>query len=618
METEIVQSRAAGYIESKGWSYKQSGVDQAAIENCPCCNADGYKFYMNIGGGAKDGLFDCKKCGEKGSLFQLQSKLGDKIENVTSLREVQIKQPPPLPDVMALSNRLRTDEDFADALDYLVAERGYTMPVIEAMKLGAQKMNGKTYISIPHFTKGVLTYVKFRNIAPTDKNDRFISSEGREAGLYNRDVIRPEMDFLILVEGEGDVLAAKSAGMSYVVGIPGANMKKASWLTLLDEAKPRQLYLLYDNDKVGQKAAKEMAKRIDQNIRNIVLPPFTRRDGEPGKDLNEWFRAGNTVKDLEKLMQEARMFDVDGVQNLADVGQELIEDIENHGSQRYELDTPWPSLTKIMGGFNYGEVVGIIAEGKVGKTTLCLNWLDYYVAKGIPSFMLCLEMLPKALVRKWISYKTQTDDTLMKKEHVVQGLEIAKSMPADLLFGYTKADPDTVFDMIRLAVRRYGIKVVAFDNLQFLVRSLAHTAQETANMSKRFKELAMELNILILLVVQPNRVREGEIVSARNANGSSAIEKDVDAMLALHRNRVGQIKAGDFNGFLEAEANFEPQLLCRADLTRYASGGVCTLWMQGEVSTVRELSDEDHKNVLLPKMDANMTVLDLKAPKPEF
>jgi hypothetical protein len=102
------------------------------------------------------------------------------------------------------------------------------------------------------------------------------------------------------------------------------------------------------------------------------------------------------------------------------------------------------------------------------------------------------------------------------------------------------------------------------------------------------------LGIVILLIVQPHRVPDGQIISARNAMGSSSIEKDVDYMICLHRNRVQIIKkADDFKGFMESEENFEPYLLVRVDLGRYAPGGMCTLYMDGATSTVREVTEAD-------------------------
>src|SRR6185437_9284326 len=597
-------SKAQAYLEQKAWNHKPSGTDNAAVETCPFCGNDNYKFIVNVNGGANDGLWNCKVCGEKGSLYMLRQRTGDAEAGIVSLHDsANGSTPPPLPDVRAAKWRLLNDPDFAHVLDYLVAERGFSMAVIESMGLGVDRDDsGKCWISFPYFNKvGNVTFVKYRSVPPEKK--AFRATSGREAGLYNDTVITSGMDDLVFAEGEADTLSCLSNGIANVVGIPGANTQKAAWITKVDNAKPKKLYLLFDRDKAGQDAAHKMANRLGiEKAHNILLPEFTTRDGKPGKDINEWFRAGHTLDEFNTLKEQSRPFDVAGVQGVVSIIEEIQNDIETQGAQRYALDTPWTPLTEKLGGANYGEVIGIIAEGKVGKTTMCLNWLDYYSQKGIPSLFFCLEMTQKALVRKWISYRTQTDDTPTKsqftKQTVIDGLEIAKNMQGDLLFGFCRVHKvQEVFDLIRQAVRRYGVKVVCFDNLQFLVRSIEHSAQETASISKQFKELAMELEICILLVVQPNRVREGDIVAARNAANSSAIEKDVDAMIALHRNRTAKIKADDFHGYLDAAENFEPQLLCRVDLSRYAPGGVCTLWIEGGTSTIREFREDDKSSV---------------------
>ena len=99
----------------------------------------------------------------------------------------------------------------------------------------------------------------------------------------------------------------------------------------------------------------------------------------------------------------------------------------------------------------------------------------------------------------------------------------------------------------------------------------------------------MELGILILLIFQPKRVETNEIVAARHAYGSSAIEKDCDSILCLHRNRNGVIKADQFQGYVEEKVNFSPYLLVRVDKSRYSSGGATTLYVEGAMSLIREM-----------------------------
>lgn len=595
-EIPVEQSRTLTYVTSKGWDFEKSGIDQLKLQVCPFCGNEEGKFYINASGGIRDGLFECKKgsCAVSGNIYKLMESQGDRVHGVMSMREnaANAQQVDGIPNIAKLHKDLLEDEE---TLDYLVGDRGFSYDVIVKQQLGVESKDGIKWLVFPYIQNGHVTFVKYRALPPAAKKFRALA--GREASLYNGEVIKNAMPELLFVEGESDALSCLSNGISYVVGIPGANVKKATWIERVVNAAPKKIYLLYDNDKVGQKAAKEMANRIGIELcLNICLPPFKTADDKDGKDINEWFRAGNT--DFEALKLQARPFDVDGVTNVNDALDEMIYELEERGTLEPTLRTPWRSFDAKLGGAEYGDLVGVIAEGKVGKTTFCLNWLDYYVSQNISCMMYCLEMPSKRLARKWCSYITQTDDTpgrsQLTKETILLAKKRALDREADLLLAYTSgANKELVFDTIRQAVRLYGIKVLCFDNLQLLCRSLDHSVQEISNLTKQFKDLAMELGILILLVIQPNRVREGEIVSARNANGSSAIEKDVDSMIALHRKRIGAIKDADFFGYMDTESTFEPQLLVNVDLNRYGPGGRTTLLLEGGTSTVREFNSDE-------------------------
>lgn len=585
-------------VTLQGWGHRPSGANQIAVQTCPLCQAT-WKFFMN----EESGLWDCKSCSTSGNLYQLRERLGIITDSiVVSVKDAASKSSPlqPLPDLKGMHKRLLEDPAYGDVLDYLIAERQFSMAVIEKMMLGADAWQDKRWYMIPYINaSGTITYFKGRSLPVPGEKKAFRSPAGREAGLYNDSCIHTGMDELVIVEGEADCLSLLSQGYETVVAVPGASVKKTTWIDKIDQACPKTVYLCYDTDKPGQENALAMAKKVGLNrVRNIVLPAFSRADGSPGKDLNEWFCAGNTVSDFSALQATAKAFDVDGVQNVARVLEELREDIEGRGTTA-KYSTPWPSLNERAGGFEDGDLIGWMAQAKVGKSTAALNLLHYYAqVEGYCSFMYCQEMPPKRLVRKWVSHVTQTDDSpgnsKITVESVATALEIARGMKSDILFGFTPSRKmEDVFDTIRQTVRRYGVQVVCFDNLQMMVGSLEHSAQETSKITKGFKSLAMELGILIHLIIQPNRVAEGQIVAARNAMGSSAIEKDVDMMICLHRNRVGKITEKDFTGFMETNDNFEPYLLARVDLARYAPGGVCTLFMDGSTSTIREFSDTD-------------------------
>jgi hypothetical protein len=612
MSIPVEQSPAEKFVDQMGWSSKPSGTDNVCVQVCPFCKHEGFKFYIHVGG-EKDGLWSCVICSEKGNLHQLRDRLGVRTPNAFSVKDMAAGQQTltPLPDFNALHWRLMNDAKMGEVLDYLVAERKFSIDVIKRLKLGAHEFKGKKTgeptkaFVIPYFdAAGNAVNFKARSVPPAGKE--FWSPSGREAGLYNEAALTRGMNEVVIVEGESDTIALLSHGYEHVVGVPGASTQKTAWVTKFDELEPKTIYLLYDRDKVGQENARKMAAKIGiEKCKNILLPPFPAADQEPwtdnpkGKDINEWLAAGNSVEDLRKLMDEAKVFDVAGVQGVGAIVEEIISDLDNQGSLDPTYKSPWSPLNEKIGGFDNGDLIGLMAEGKVGKTTMALNWVHWLSAEcGVPTLLFCLEMPPKKLVRKWVSHVTKTPDELGKsqitKDTMIASMGVAGEMKADLLFGYSKSNKwSEVSETIRQAVRRYGVKVVAFDNLQMLVRSLEHSAQETGRLTKDFKALAMELGIAIILIVQPNRVPEGQMVRARNAMGSSAIEKDVDTMICLHRDRVAPVKAADLHGFIDTDATMNPQMYATVDLSRYAAGGMCTLWMNGATSTVREMGEDD-------------------------
>jgi hypothetical protein len=104
----------------------------------------------------------------------------------------------------------------------------------------------------------------------------------------------------------------------------------------------------------------------------------------------------------------------------------------------------------------------------------------------------------------------------------------------------------------------------------------------------------MELQILMILIVQPTKIQPDQIISIRNSRGSAAIVQDLDLGLSLHRNRMGEMSVKDLKAlnFIETTESFEPYLFVSADATRYAPGGKCTLFFDGSTSTVKSIPSD--------------------------
>ena len=71
----------------------------------------------------------------------------------------------------------------------------------------------------------------------------------------------------------------------------------------------------------------------------------------------------------------------------------------------------YPELNRLV-GFEDGDIIDIVAPGKIGKTTFGLNLMDHMVATyGEDGLVVCLEMTQARLARKWVSIVTGFEET---------------------------------------------------------------------------------------------------------------------------------------------------------------------------------------------------------------
>jgi twinkle protein len=170
-----------------------------------------------------------------------------------------------LPDAAMCYANLLAD---AEAMDYLLHVRGFSKEIIERQKLGIvpqrffREAGTVKALVIPYLVNGNVVFAKYRTLPPAPKD--FTSSTGWDAPLYNGEVLNETLNDVVFVEGETNTISLLNFGINNVVGVPGANIKKAMWIEQLDKMIENGLrvYILYDDDKVGRKAAQEIASRI--------------------------------------------------------------------------------------------------------------------------------------------------------------------------------------------------------------------------------------------------------------------------------------------------------------------------------------------------------------------
>lgn len=578
----------------------------------------------------RDGLHICMKCSKAGNLFALKQHLGVVTAGIESRKDYAAseKKVEDLPDVDTIHQALLEN---LDTMDYLMNTRGFSRAVIEKQRLGYvpkrffRGQGDVPALVYPYILNGNCVFAHYRTLPPVDK--AFSSPTGWPVPLYNGGVLSGPLTDIILVEGEPDCIAAIDKGVTNICGVPGAAFKKAEWIDQLD--KIDKVYICYDKDVVGQKAAQELATRVGiEKCYKIILPDFEIPFGEAtkkGKDLNDWFvHGGGTIEALETLKAEALLFDVAGVSNSKDAVGEFMDELDGKEGLEPKYKSPWTSLNHLV-GFDPGDVIDVLAPEKIGKTTFVMNLVEHMVNEyGEDGILICLEMTRAKMARKWIAHKGQIADNIPKtpEEAVVLKQNFKYNIPiimeqvanrdGDFYFCYPKYKTvDDIYNLIRDCIRRYGVKWIAIDNIQRLCDTTLgdkNRTQHLSEISKVTSQIAKDFNVQLVRILQPNRIADGKIVGIRNTDGSSQIAKDCDCTIILHRESTGELNQEQLKsagGFIQQAESFSDTMLTLVPLSRYSGGGACTLHMNGATSTVSELSEgqikkmqaESNKNV---------------------
>lgn len=556
----------AAYLEGKGYELKQSAGEDIA-RTCPFCEDEKWHFYLD----SDKGVYFCHKCNVKGNETTLRRRFNDlDNENLVSFRKAigtkEIKKPPE--DNADKYHKALFDNQ--PAFDYLM-KRGLKLETITHFKIGYMKDGQGEWIAIPYYENGKLINFKFRSLPPGKKE--FKRVKDAKSALFNQDCLKGATEVLI-TEGEFDAIMCWQSGIKNAVsGSTGCASFAPEWIDQLKDLD--KIYLWYDNDEKGNLASDELGPRL-----GLERCYFIREEGF--KDANEYFSC-NEAYDLAQATQKK-------IKNVIKFFDSVFKLFEHERDLSSEIRTPWRNVNRLLGAIEGGDLITLSAVPKTGKTTAALNIATYNAKRGYPVLVYCLEMRPERLAKKVIEA-----EGFLSKENFTRdaALNVAETlMDTPLYFGYNYKNITTelVFQTIRAAVRRYGIKLVVFDNLHYLVRSLAHVSAEVGNVTRGFKLLAEELHIPLILIAQPRKVEDGTIMTMNDLKDSSSIGADSDQVIILWRKKT---KSSMTNAGAQ-EASFEPKTLVRVDASRYTAGGDTMLYFKGEFSKFTEYDRNIH------------------------
>jgi len=236
-------------------------------------------------------------------------------------------------------------------------------------------------------------------------------------------------------------------------------------------------------------------------------------------------------------------------QSVKDTALELKDDFEKMLLGEYNsevIQTYLPQLDSMLGsgGIGIGEIMTLSAPTSCGKSALALYIALKAMHKdAVPTLIFSLEMPRKQIIKrmaqalsganlKQIQEQVISDKNMAK---VNDALNQVSELPMHTV--HTVKNPDDLASKARHLVRKHGIKFIVIDYLQLIPWSKQANSKSEgiADISHRIKQLALELNVGILLLSQVNRegAKRETGLSLYDLKDSGDIENDADIVLLL-------------------------------------------------------------------------------------
>nr|BDD44986.1 hypothetical protein 7 [Spirochaetaceae bacterium] len=211
------------------------------------------------------------------------------------------------------------------------------------------------------------------------------------------------------------------------------------------------------------------------------------------------------------------------------------------------IETGFPRLDNLLQGLQKANYIVIGARPSVGKTSLALSMIRHItLRKGIPTLLFSLEMSKETIGMRLISQESRIGLQISRGgflrptdfANLTNAAGAYYQAPLYVADG-SKSRFSDIAAISEYYVKEYSVGVIFVDYLTLVRPDERFTSrhEQVASLSRSFKELAMRLNVPIVVLSQVNRETDGRRPSLANLRESGSIEQDADVVLFLHRER---------------------------------------------------------------------------------
>ena len=337
-------------------------------------------------------------------------------------------------------------------------------------------------------------------------------------------------------------------------------LKRLSWLDEVGGA----IYLAELSAKVAS------AANIDAHARVVLEKALSRRLIETASDIIEQAYKGSD--DVLELIDRAEQHlfaigenqssgEIESLETAIGYALEQIERVHSESSAVSGIDTGFVDLNECTSGLQKGDLIVLAACPGVGKTALALTFArNAAVDAGIGVLIFSPKMSKMQVVQRLLSIGAKVDlhklrpGRLRDEDWECLTRDIDRLARAPI---YIDDMPDISVFEVRVKARRlhreHGIGLIVVDDLQLISgeAKIANREQEISHILRGLKDLAKELDIPVLVLVQLSRAVESRKDPRPQLSDlpELRIEQAADVVMFIYRPDMYGIREADGTSF---------------------------------------------------------------------
>jgi len=349
--------------------------------------------------------------------------------------------------------------------------------------------------------------------------------EGRQPALYITDFKKYKSEKEVYVtEGEVDAISLYSLGYNTVALGGAAKMKGFKELEKFDV-----IWIVMDTDKAGEEAAERALEYFKMRGRIVQLSRLY-------KDPNEWLQEGGSKEKFEELKVVAELYKSNLIAKASDFTEKALEFLSNKKAVEGK-PTGLATLDKLLGGGKRkGELTVLHATAKTGKNAFYHKLIYDWISAGTPVGYASRELSPESEVLPnlfSLKFKEDAWRVEMTEDRKMKYKEVASTWPLFFSSGYGYFILEDLTQWMK-ELHLMGVEYFFIDHLHYCLDD-PEDYKQASKFSKQLKTLCKELNIHIDLIVQPNKLLDGQELGINSLKGGAAIGQALDNLLIMER-----------------------------------------------------------------------------------